>query len=71
MAQAIVTFALIPKVGCEIYVDGRHVETCSLADKGARLAHYGYQAPQAPRHGFTQTGRPISRKLAMQQQGGR
>ncbi len=74
MAQSIVRdvrFALNPRTGCEIYVDGRYVETCSLTDKAARLAHYGYQAPQAPRHGFTQSGRPIGRKLALRQQGGR
>jgi hypothetical protein len=70
-----VRFALDPKAPMleqvAIYVDGALAERCALAEKAARLAHYGYQAPPSPRHGFTQNGRPISRKVGRLQQGGR
>jgi hypothetical protein len=59
-----VTFALIPSVGCEIYVNGRLVETCSLAEKDARLAAHGHKATKAPRYGFSATGKVITKRGA-------
>jgi hypothetical protein len=61
---SIVTFALIPAVGCEIYVNGRLVETCSLADKDARLAAHGHTASKSPRYGWSATGKQITKRGA-------
>ncbi len=53
-----------------IFRDGTEIERCALADKRERLAAHGYQFAQAPRNGFTPSGRPVNRKIARLQQGG-
>jgi hypothetical protein len=57
-----VTFKLIPAHGCEIYVDGRLVETCSLADKDVRLAALGHTSSKSPRYGWSKTGAVITKR---------
>jgi hypothetical protein len=59
-----ISFKLIPGRGCEIYRNGRLVETCSLADKNERLAAHGHKATKAPRYGFSATGKTITKRGA-------
>lgn len=59
-----ISYTLNPKTGCEIYRDGVLVAVCSLAEKNARLQALGYQAPKAPRYGWSQTGKQVTRRGA-------
>lgn len=57
-----VTFALVPRVGCQIFVAGQLVETCSLADKDARLATYGHASAKTSRYGWSASGKIVTKR---------
>lgn len=59
----IVTFALVPRVGCQIFVDGQLLETVPVVGHTARLAELGYKATGA-RYGFSASGKTITKRGA-------
>ncbi len=58
-----ISYKLIPGVGCEISIDGKHVDTVAIKGYVARLVELGYKAPKAETtrrqngYGWSQSGR--------------
>ena len=59
-----ITYKLVPRVGCEIYRDGKLIEVHPIAGYTERLKELGYKLTKTPRYGWSATGKEITRRGA-------